>query len=268
MSDNLMAYHISRVKAPFTASSSAPELLCRGASRTIEKGMKEAIRMDLRINRRVPTLRELAVNRLREAIITGQFTGGDRLIERVLCTHLGVSRSVVREAIRILEAEGLVEILPRVGPVVVSLDWPRARQIYNIRRLLEAEAAADCASRADATVKERLRSALAEIKSAFERGASTELLLATSRFYEVIFTAAGHDIAWEIVQRLNSRISRLRALTLASKDRDVSGYAHMARICDAICAADAAGARRAVEDHLRDAAEIARRKLEGSGPEI
>lgn len=228
------------------------------------EAVNESIRVDLRIDRHVPTLRELAVNRLREAIITGQFAGSERLVERVLCAHLGVSRSVVREAIRFLEAEGLVEILPRVGPVVAKLDWPRARQIYNIRRLLEAEAAADCACRADASVKERLRSALAGIKSAFERGTPAELLLATSRFYEVIFSAAGHDIAWEIVQRLNSRISRLRALTLASTDREVSGYAHMARICDAICAGDAAAARRAVEEHLRDAAEIARRKLEGS----
>jgi DNA-binding GntR family transcriptional regulator len=78
----------------------------------------------------------------------------------------------------------------------------------------------------------------------------------------VIFAAAGHDIAWEIVQRLNGRISRLRALTLASTNRRVSGPAHMARIAGAIAANDPAAAARAVRDHLKDAAEIARTLLE------
>lgn len=217
---------------------------------------------DLRIDFPGTTLRELAVNRLRAAIIAGRFAGGERLVERALCERLGVSRSVVREAIRYLEAEGLVEILPRTGPVVATLDWPRARQIYDIRRLLEAEAAAACAARADQALAERLKAALARIEAAFASGAPVEqLLAATSGFYEVIFTAAGHDIAWEIVQRLNGRISRLRALTLASTDRSVSGFAHMKRICAAICAGDPAAAAQAVNDHLRDAAAIARLRL-------
>ena len=98
---------------------------------------------DLRIDHPPTTLRELAVERLRDSIITGRFHGGDRLVERTLCDQLGVSRSVVREAIRYLEAEGLVEIPARSGPVVATLDWPRARQIYDIRRLLEAKAAGE-----------------------------------------------------------------------------------------------------------------------------
>jgi DNA-binding transcriptional MocR family regulator len=90
---------------------------------------------DLRIEHAPATLRALAVDRLRQAIITGRFAGGDRLVERTLCDQLGVSRSVVREAIRYLEAEGLVETLSRSGPVVATLDWDQARQIYDIRRL-------------------------------------------------------------------------------------------------------------------------------------
>ncbi|MEZ5752127.1 MAG: GntR family transcriptional regulator [Paracoccaceae bacterium] len=216
---------------------------------------------DLRIDRQTTTLRGLAVERLRQAIITGHFSGGERLVERALCDQLGVSRSVVREAIRYLEAEGLVEIEPRSGPIVATLDWPRARQIYDIRRLLEAEAAADCARRADPVVETRLRDALAALSAQRNRGTPEALLQATEAFYEVIFDAAGHAIAWEIVQRLNSRISRLRALTLSRSDRAVPGQAHMERICAAICAHDPDAAARAVNDHLRDAAEIAHRAL-------
>jgi DNA-binding GntR family transcriptional regulator len=219
---------------------------------------------DLRINQ-APTLRALAVDRLRQAIIAGRFQGGDRLVERTLCDQLGVSRSVVREAIRYLEAEGLVETASRAGPVVARLDWDQAAQVYAIRRLLEADAAAACARAAGPAVKDQITKALAGIEAAVVSPDQPGLYAATTEFYRGIFTAAGHDIAWEIVQRLNGRISRLRALTLASSDRQVSGPAHMARIAAAIVAGDPEAAANAVRAHLDDAAEIARKLLEGQG---
>jgi DNA-binding GntR family transcriptional regulator len=220
---------------------------------------------DLRIDHAPPTLRALAVDRLRSAIIAGRFQGGDRLVERTLCDQLGVSRSVVREAIRYLEAEGLVETAPRAGPIVARLDWGQAQQVYAIRRLLEADAAAACARVAGPVVKAEVARALAAIEGAFTDPAAHDLYAATTAFYRVIFTAAGHDIAWEIVQRLNGRISRLRALTLASSDRQLSGPAHMARIAAAIAASDPDAAATAVRAHLDDAAAIARRLLEAQG---
>ena len=185
----------------------------------------------LRIDRPPQTLREIVLARMRAAIIAGRFPSGARLVERTLCDQLGVSRSVVREVIRILEAEGLVESLPNRGPVVARLDWAQARQIYDIRLLLEGSAAAACAGVADAGVKAELAAALAAIRAA--QGATDAVFEATTRFYEIIFTAAGHAIAWEIVQRLNGRISRLRALTLAATDRPVAGPDRMARIAAA-----------------------------------
>jgi GntR family transcriptional regulator, trigonelline degradation regulator len=218
--------------------------------------------LDLRIAHPPTTLRALAIEKLRGAIISGHFSGGDRLVERALCDQLGVSRSIVREAIRTLEVEGLVENIARSGPIVARLDWPGAAQIYNIRMLLEADAAAACAAVADHTTTTQLRAALATITAMVAAGSSTQLYAATTAFYQVIFTSAGHHLAWEIVQRLNGRISRLRALTLASTNRRTSGPAHMARICDAICAHDPMAAATAVQDHLRDAADIARHLLE------
>jgi DNA-binding GntR family transcriptional regulator len=223
---------------------------------------------DLRIDHSPTTLRELAVERLRHAIITGRFNGGDRLVERSLGDQLGVSRSVVREAIRYLEAEGLVDTHGRSGPVVATLDWPCARQIYDIRRLLESDAAAACARLADEEIKGKLRGALAVLDGAFTDAAPQKLYGATTAFYQVIFDAAAHDVAWEIVQRLNSRISRLRALTLATTNRRTSGPAHMARICTAICANDPQAAAAAVHDHLTDAAEIARSLLDTTAQAI
>lgn len=215
----------------------------------------------LKIHHQPQTLRGIAVDRIRKAIISGHFRSGDRLVERVLCDQLGVSRSVVREAIRYLEAEGLVEVAPRSGPMVATLDWKRASQIYNIRLLLEAQAAADCARRADARTKSDLRVAFKSLEAAFTAAEPQKLYDATTRFYEVIFHAAGNEIAWEIVKGLNSRISRLRALTLASTDRHVSGPVRMGRICEAILVNDPEAAAQAVRDHLTEAASIAQRLL-------
>lgn len=217
---------------------------------------------DFRIERMPPTLRDIVQDRMRAAIIAGRFASGERLVERTLCDQLGVSRTVVREAIRYLEAEGLVEILPGKGPAVARLDWNRARQIYDIRLQLEQSAARACALRADDVVKADLAAALAAIGAAFARQDPAALLAATTRFYEVIFQAADQDIAWEIVQRLNGRISRLRAMTLSTRERHVSGHARISRICAAIAANDPDAAAEAVRDHLAEAAEIARRLLE------
>ena len=153
--------------------------------------------------------------------------------------------------------------MPGKGPAVARLDWDQARQIYDIRLLLEQAAARGCAERVDDAVRADLQAALAGIGVAFDTGEG--LLAATMRFYEVIFRAAGQGIAWEIVQRLNGRISRLRALTLATKERNVSGQARMARICAAICAGDSDGAAEAVRAHLTEATEIARGAAGGRG---
>lgn len=217
---------------------------------------------DLKIDQLPQTLREIVLTRMRGAIISGRFKSGERLVERTLCEQLGVSRSVVREVIRYLEAEGLVEIMPNKGPMVARLDWSQAQQIYDIRLLLEQGAAAACAAVATPDIKAKLRAALSGIETAFGSAEPNALFDATTQFYQLIFTAAGHDIAWEIVQRLNGRISRLRALTLATSDRHVSGQARMAHICDAIDANNPAAAATAVRDHLTEAATIARRALE------
>ncbi len=221
---------------------------------------------DLKIEQMPQTLREIVLGRMRGAILSGRFASGERLVERTLCDQLGVSRSVVREVIRILEAEGLVETMPNRGPMVATLDWSRARQIYDIRLLLEQSAAAACAESADAATKAKLTEALQAIAAAFTSGQSLTLAEATTAFYRVIFLSAGQDIAWEIVQRLNGRISRLRALTLATSERNVSGLARMTRIHDAILSNDAQAAALAVRDHLTEAASIAERLLKSEEP--
>ena len=122
--------------------------------------MDQPLHDDLKIENPPQTLRELVLEKMRGAILSGRFKSGERLVERTLCDQLGVSRSVVREVIRYLEAEGLVESMPNKGPMVARMDWDQARQIYDIRLLLEQSAAAACAATAGDATKTSLRAAM------------------------------------------------------------------------------------------------------------
>ncbi len=213
------------------------------------------------------TLRDIVQDRMRDAIIEGgHFKPGERLVERPLCEQLGgVSRTVVRETIRYLEAEGgLVEILPGGrGPIVAPMSWEDARQIYAIRRMLETAAARTCAEQITPDRTAQLQEALRALTDALAEGTAGPMFRETARFYAAIFEGAGHTVAWEVVQRLNGRISRLRRMTLSTSERDrPGGQDHMKAICDAICAGgDATGAEGAVARHLDDTTRIAERLL-------
>ena len=214
-----------------------------------------------RINKAPQTLRDVVQDRMRDAIIDGHFAPGERLGERPLCDQLGGSRTVIRETIRYLEAEGLVEILPNRGPIVATLSWDQARQIYDIRLQLEGAAAAACAAKHGPGFSVELNSAFAAVKSAMGNAEWAALLHATTQFYRLIFEEAGHAIAWEIVQRLNGRISRLRALTIAAPNRERPGLSHIKAIHDAILSSDPVAAHAAVSAHIADASQIAERFL-------
>ena len=218
----------------------------------------------LKIDKAPQTLRDIVQDRMRTAIIEGHFEPGERLVERPLCEQLGVSRTVIRETIRFLEAEGLVDIIPNRGPIVARLDWHQAKQIYDIRRQLEGAAVAAFAQNHDADFAQTLTSALRGIEATLDDTTWADLLHATTHFYEVIFKQADHAVAWEVVQRLNGRISRLRALTLAAKYRERPGIHHMTAIHDTTLSRDAQAARQAVHAHIDDVSATAHRLLKTS----
>lgn len=212
----------------------------------------------LRIENPPVTLREIALDRMRRAIIGGLFEPGERLVERTLCEQLGVSRSVIREVIRHLEAEGLVEMLAKQGPIVATLNWDDARQIYEIRAALESTAVADCAKVAGPEIKTALRKTMGELERTSKQNSPVGVLDATTEFYKIVFEAGSNNIAWEIVSRLNSRISRLRVMTLSTSNRMTSGPLQIREIFAAIDANDPDAAAAACRTHVGAAAAIAK----------
>ena len=148
-------------------------------------------RDDLRISQAPKTLREIALERVRSAILEFRFQPGARLTERDLCAQLGVSRSVVREVLRHLETEGLVQTIPHHGPIVAKLDRDAAAQIYEIRGLLEASAAFAAAEHAGADAIGKMGTAMSDIESAYAAQNHRAVLAATTRFYEAMFLCGG-----------------------------------------------------------------------------
>ncbi|NIF82326.1 GntR family transcriptional regulator [Comamonas sp. Tr-654] len=198
---------------------------------------------------------------MREAIFSGFFAPGERLVERKLCDLLDVSRSVVREVLRQLESEGLVETISHQGPVVATLDANRARQIYDLRALLEGQAARICAEKATPETLAELSMRNQSIQDAFERGEFVLVMERTTAFYELMFLGCGLEMAWEMVQSLNARINRLRAMTISSAERKKATAREMQALVEALLRRDADAAEKAAREHINRAAEIAIAKL-------
>ena len=211
------------------------------------------------------TLREIAAEHLREAILRLELRPGDRLVERTLCEKLNVSRSIIREVLRELEGEGLVSKDNR-GPIVRQPTREELEQIYELRALLEGTAAAHCASRASTTQIKELSKFLKNIEISYKKQNFISVIEQTDSFYRQMFLAAQCDVAWELVQKLKGRISVYRAITIASADRQTTGLAEMHAILEAIKNKDAAAASLASSRHVQSAGRIALSRLGPSSP--
>lgn len=216
----------------------------------------------LRVERPSLTLRELALEKMRESIQNFHFRPGDRLIERDLAEQLGVSRTIVREVLRHLESEGLVTNIKHRGPVVSETSPDEARQIYDIRAALEAMAAHACARSAPGEGVQQLRQALAAIRQSYETNDLARVLDGTANFYQTLFMLARNELAWSIFSSINVRINRLRARTIMSEGRQIEGVREMQAIVDRIEAGDAEGAAVAARVHVQKAGAIALASLE------
>jgi len=211
----------------------------------------------MRVDRSAPTLRELTLEKLRDAISQGFYRPGDRLIERTLCDQLGVSRTVVREVLRHLETEGLVESVTHSGPVVARLDPEQVQEIYEIRALLESEAARACAEHATPALVKQLREIRKEIEDAFEEADFKRVLAYTERFYEAMFAGARKPMMHQVVKSLNGRINLLRAVTISSPGRGADSNREMNKVLAAIAKKDGDAAAAASLEHVRRTSLIA-----------
>jgi GntR family transcriptional regulator, trigonelline degradation regulator len=194
---------------------------------------------------------------LRTAIVSGRFLPGEHLPDRVLCEAFGTSRSVVREAVRLLEAEGLVVVHPNRGPFVAVMSATEAAEIYEVRAALEALTGEGFALRATDAERDALRAVYDELRDARANAPREELLDMKRRFYEILTKGSRNSYVARILERLLIRNAQLRATSLSSPDRLPKTVDEIGRIIDAIERRDATAAGEACREHVRRAAEVA-----------
>ena len=213
--------------------------------------------LDLQITRQPPTLRRMVEDRLRTAILHGRFKPGQRLIERELCELIGVSRTSIREALRHLEAEGIVDTVSQRGPVVASISLDEAMQLYQLRAALEGFAARQFALNASAADVEALKAALRRVRSCAPGETGAKLLQAKSAYYAVLMRGSGNIFVGQLLSNLHNRIMLLRKTTMSRPGRIRQSIAEMQALCDAVEARDPARAERAAIHHIEAASTLA-----------
>jgi DNA-binding GntR family transcriptional regulator len=194
---------------------------------------------------------------LRAAIVSGRFLPGEHLPDRLLCETFGTSRSVVREAVRLLEAEGLVIVHPNRGPFVAQLSVEEARDVYEVRAALEALAGEGFALRASDDERAALRAVYEELRAAQKDASRDALLDIKRRFYEILTAGSRNVLATRMLERLLIRNSQLRATSLSSPNRLKKTVKELGSILAAIDKRDAAATAAACRAHVQAAAEVA-----------
>jgi DNA-binding GntR family transcriptional regulator len=211
----------------------------------------------LRLTEHPPLRRDQAFERLRDAIITGHFAPGARLIERELCEAMGVSRTSIREVLRRLEAEQLIEVEPRRGPIVARLTRKQVAEIYEVRALLETAAVRRFTLEASSEDIAELRRIYEELSVARRNEDVPAIVNTTRHFSEHMMAVVDHELINDIHQKLIARISVSRVLAISVPGRLEQSAAELAVVMDAIERRDAEGAAQSLAIYVRNAGAAA-----------
>ena len=214
----------------------------------------------------VPTVRSMVEQKLREAIMTGTFKPGQRLIERELCEMTGVSRPSIREALRRLEADGMVTTIAHRGPVVSTISHKEAKQLYAARAVLEGFAGRECARLCDPVIVSRIGGALARLKTAASAGDIRACLEAKTEFYAAMITGCDNGFIERMLRPLHDRITLLRITSMSHPKRINKSLREVTAIWRAIQSGNPELAERCCVEHVNAAAEAALRMIEQSSP--
>lgn len=226
--------------------------------------MKDKLKVN--VNEYLP-LRDVVFNTLRQAILTGEFMPGERLMEISLADRLGVSRTPVREAIRKLELEGLVVMIPRKGAEVAKITERDLKDVLEVRCSLEELSATIACDRITEAGKEKLNCALDEFKEAVRGGDNMAIVDKDVHFHDVIYEATDNPRLIQILNNLREQIYRYRVEYI----KDVSYHDVLVReheeIVDAILKKDKDYVRRLMHQHIYNQEQIVIQNLKDASEE-
>jgi len=200
-------------------------------------------------------LRDVIFDTLREAIIVGELKPGERLMEVQLAERMGVSRTPVREAIRKLELEGLVEMLPRKGAHVADLSVKDIMDVLEVRATLDGLASSLSALRINDDEIKELRHLLDQFVGYVEKENLQGSIKKDVEFHDVIYRSSRNDKLIQISNNLREQIQRFRVIYI----KDYSSTKELVRehnaILEAITGRDPEAAMRAAQIHIKNQEE-------------
>jgi len=201
-------------------------------------------------------LREIVFETLREAIIQGRLEPGERLMEIQLAEEMGVSRTPVREAIRKLELEGFVVMVPRKGAYVAGISVKDIVDVFEVRAALEALAAGLAAERATTEELEEMERAVLlnyEVSSGHNLDTLVERDIS---FHDLIYRASRNQRLVQIVTHLKEQIQRFRTTSLALPGRGRHAVEEHKNIVEAISSRNVELAGNLAREHIETAEQL------------
>lgn len=195
-------------------------------------------------------LRDVVFNTLRKAILTGELKPGERLLEIQLANQLGVSRTPIREAIRKLELEGLVIMMPRRGAEVAQITEKDLRDVLEVRRALDALCAELACDRITEEEKQKLKDACDEFEKATATGDATTIAAADVALHDIIVEVTGNRRLIQLINNLSEQMYRYRFEYIKDENQHNNLVEEHRMIYESIVRGDKEGAAKAAKLHI------------------
>ena len=195
-------------------------------------------------------LRDVVFKTLRQAILKGELEPGERLMEIQLAERLGVSRTPIRDAIRKLELEGLVLMIPRRGAEVAKISEKNLRDVLEVRRSLEELAIDLACQRIQEEELETLREAQKEFAAAVAAGDAMEIAQTDEKFHEIIYSGTGNQKLMQILSNLREQMYRYRLEYIKDANKRQILLVEHEQILKALSLRHVQEARLAVREHI------------------
>ena len=204
-------------------------------------------------------LRDVVFKTLRQAILRGELEPGERLMEIQLAERLGVSRTPIREAIRKLELEGLVLMIPRKGAEVAKISESNLRDVLEVRRSLEELAIDLACQRMTPEELEELKVTQEKFALAIKNGDAMQIAETDERYHEIIYDSTKNARLVQILNNLREQMYRYRLEYIKDEDKRQVLLIEHERILKAISLRHVQEAKQAIREHI-DNQEITIRK--------
>jgi len=206
-------------------------------------------------------LREVVAETLREAIVNGTLNPGERLMEIQLAEELGVSRTPVREAIRKLELEGFVIMIPRRGTYVADLSIKDINEVFEIRTALDILAAGLAVERITEDELEQLERLLVEIGKLIEGDDIDKIVEVDSQFHDVLYKASRNDRLVGIINNLREQITRFRSISIQYPGRMKVSIEEHRQLVEAIADRNTELAQQIAREHMENSEQTLLQEL-------